>query len=373
MTLAAKPPWLTGGPLGASLSLLREAFDAFNEDKAPRLGAALAYFSLFSLAPLFIILSSIAGLVFGEAQAQAHLFEIIRTLVGTSGAETVRSLAVNANRTGGGWLTTLLGTLLLLLGASGAFLQLTDALNSVWGLRIKPKGSIWHQIEQQFIALISVLVTGGLLALILFLSTYITLLARFVEGSLPGGPLLWQGINYLLSFALLTVLFAMMFEYLPSAILAWRDAWAGAAFTSGLFSLGIVLLGIYIGKTNLTTTFGASSSLVIILLWVFYSAQILLFGAEFTKVLAKRHGRPIRPDDRSLPILPAPMLPVFVPREPEQKKQKKQKKQEKQEPILGLWLWFALCLLCLLCFLVLCAFSRLRKSPLLRGGLEKAS
>lgn len=357
MTLAVKPAWLTGGPLGASFSLLRAAYDAFNADKASRLGAALAYFSLFSIAPLIIILSSIAGLVFGEAIARAHLFSLLRTLMGPSSAETIRFLAANSFRGGGGLWGTILGSVLLLLGAAGAFLQLKDAFDTVWGVRIETRGSLWTAIELQIMAVVSLLVTGGIFTGIILLSTALTLLERFV-GTPPGGNLAWQSLNFLFSFTLLTLLFALMYEWIPSGKPAWREAWSGGAFTSALFSVGMILLGIYFGRSNLASVYGASSSLVILLLWVFYSAQILLFGAEFTKVLALRNGRPIRsetspPEAKSLPAALSPSLPC---------------REKQKNPTL--WASFALCFLLFCFFCFFCFLNSLKKSPLFRGGRE---
>ena len=282
--------------LRTGYELVRDAASAWSEDKAPRLGAALAYYSVFSLAPLLVIAIAIAGFVFGTAAAERQVVTTLDGLVGPTGARAIHQLLENANQPGQGLMATIFGVGTLLLGASGLFGQLKDALNTVWGVAPKPGTSLWGTVRERFFSITLVLGTGFLLLVSLVLSALISAAAAYFSHLLPGNEGLWQAVNQGVAFTATAGIFALMFHYLPDAEVAWRDVWVGALITAGLFTVGKYALGVYLGNSSVTSPFGAAGSLVIVLLWVYYSAQIMLFGAELTKVYANRCGSRIRPD-----------------------------------------------------------------------------
>jgi membrane protein len=259
------------------------------EDKAPRLGAALAYYTIFSIAPLLIIAIAVAGLVFGPQAAQGSIVGQIRGLVGETGAEEIQTIIRSAHKPTIGTIVGIFGVATLLFGASGVFGELQDALNTIWHVPNR-QNSIWGSIKERFPSFLMVLGTGFLLLVSLLLSAGVAALGRFVAGWLPVSENLAHAISFLVSFTSTTVLFAMIFKILPQTRIAWSDVWVGAAVTALLFDIGKLLIGLYLGKSSIASTYGAASSLAIVLAWVYYSAQILYFGAEFTRVYAKSHG-----------------------------------------------------------------------------------
>jgi membrane protein len=276
-------------------SLLKQAFDEFNQDGAPRLAAALSYFTIFSIAPLLIVVIAVAGLAFGQDAVRGQLDDQIEGLVGAEGASIVQELVQNANRPNQGTIAAIIGVVTLLLGAGGAFGQLQDSLNIAWGVK-PPNRGIWGTIRARFLSFSMVLGVGFLLLVSLVLSAIISGVQNFLSDMLPTGGVLLQIGNQALSFGVIMVMFAMIFKFLPDTKVEWRDVWVGAAFTAALFSIGKYLIGLYLGSSGVSSSYGAAGSLVIILLWIFYSAQIFLFGAEFTQVYARRHGSKIGED-----------------------------------------------------------------------------
>jgi membrane protein len=272
-------------------SLLGEVFHDWNEDKAPRLGAALAYYSVFSLAPLVVIAIGIAALVFDEQTARGGIVREIEETLGQPAARAIEDLMKHAQKSGQSGLATALGLVVLLFGASGVFIQLQDALNTIWKVTPKAGGGLWTMIRDRLLSFAVVLGTGFLLLVSLVVSAALAALSKFLtSAALPGGIFLWQVVTGLVSLAIITLLFALIYKVLPALRIAWKDVWIGAAVTALLFTGGKFLLGWYLGQGSTASAFGAAGSLVVILIWVYYSAQILLFGAEFTRVYAKRFG-----------------------------------------------------------------------------------
>jgi len=296
-------------------SLLKETFNEWSEDKAPRLGAALAYYTIFSLAPLLIIVTGIAGLIFGEQAARGQIVAQLRETAGEPTASAIEELLKNTQETGGGSLAAILGLALLLFGATGMFVQLQDALNTIWKVTPKPGRPILSMLRDRLLSFALVVGTAFLLLLLLVVSAALAALNRFMPpNALPGDTHGWQVINALVSFAFCTLLFAMIYKILPDVRIAWRDVWVGAAVTALLFTAGKYLLSLYLGQSSTTSAFGAAASLVIVLLWVYYSAQILLFGAEFTRAYADRFGSQVCPTENAVRITPEQLARQGMPR-----------------------------------------------------------
>jgi len=272
------------------LGIFKQTAIEFSQDKVPRLGAALAYYTIFSLAPLLLIVIAIAGLAFGHDAAQNKIFEQLRGVLGATTAEGVQEMVKNAAKPKSGTVATVLGVVTLLLGASGVFGQLKDALNTIWDVKPKEKRGVMGMVKDRFLSFAMVLGLGFLLLVSLVIDTAIAAMGKFAGNHLPGGEALWHIVELAFSFCVITVLMAGIFRLLPDLKIEWRDVWLGAALTSLLFVLGKFALGIYFAKSAVGSSFGAAGSLVLVLLWVYYSAQILLFGAEFTQVYARSHG-----------------------------------------------------------------------------------
>ena len=288
--------------LKAVWGLLQETFSEWNKDKASRLAAALAYYTVFSLAPLLIIVIAIAGSVFGEEAARGEIVKQIQGLVGKDGAEFIQTAIENASKPAAGTIASIISIVALLFGASGIFAELQDALNTVWEVQPKPERGLLNIIRNRFLSFTMVLGVGFLLLVSLVVTATLSALVNFVGDVLPGIDALWQLVNFILSFVVTTVLFGLIYKVLPDVKIAWSDVWIGATITSLLFSIGRFLLGQYLGNSSFGSTYGAAGSLVVILAWVFYAAQILFFGAEFTQVYARRYGSQIVPAKNAVPL-----------------------------------------------------------------------
>ena len=282
--------------------LLKQTFDEWSEDKASRLAAALAYYTIFSIAPLLVIVIAIAGLVFGEEAARGEIVAQIQGLVGRSGAEVIETAIQNANQPATGSIASIISIGALLFGAIGVFAQLQDALNTIWEVQPKPDRPIKGFVRRNFLSFSMVLGIGFLLLVSLILSATLSAMSTYFSHLIPGFDVLWQVINFLVAFGITTFLFAMIFKFLPNVHITWGDVWIGALITSFLFSIGRFLLGLYLGNGSFGSTYGAAGSLIIILAWVYYAAQILFFGAEFTQVYARRYGSQIRPDKNAVSL-----------------------------------------------------------------------
>jgi membrane protein len=271
------------------------------DDKVPMMGAALAYYTVFSIAPFLVIVISVAGLIFGEDAARKSIDDEISHTVGGEVAGAIDKLLANAATPQGYSVATGIGVIVLLFGASGVFVQLQDSLNTIWKVVPKPGRGIMGVIRDRIPSFAVVFGTGFLLLVSLVLSAALSALTKQLAGdSLPGGLQFWQLVNDLVSLALITLLFALIYKVLPDAKIAWRHVWTGAAITAVLFTIGKTLIGFYLGQSSTTSPFGAAGSLVIILIWVYYSAQIILFGAEFTRVLSMKSGLRIIPAENAI-------------------------------------------------------------------------
>jgi membrane protein len=275
--------------------LLKEAASDWSRDRAPRLGAALAYYTVFSIVPLLIVIIALIGLFFGEDAAQSAIMGQISSLVGEQSAAAIKDMIQRAEQPSTGLVATVVAVVTLLFGASGVFGQLQDALNTVWGVEPKEGRGVWGFIKDRFLSFVAVVGTGFLLLVSLVLSSALAALGKWFSGVLPLPEVVLQALNFMVSFVVITGLFALIFKVLPDARVAWRDVWVGAALTAALFSIGKFAIGLYLGKSNVASAYGAAGSLVIVLVWVYYSAQILLYGAEFTQVYANRLGERIVP------------------------------------------------------------------------------
>jgi membrane protein len=288
---------------GESFDLLKNAAGEWLEDDAPTLGAALAYYTVFSLAPLLIISISIAGWFFGQEAAQGQIFEQLRGLIGESSAQAMQDMVQSAQRTPKtGIAATIIGVVTLLFGASGVFGQLQTSLNRIWGVEPKPGRGILGIIQDRILSFGFILVVGFLLLVSLILTAAIALLGEWFGGMVPAIETFVHMINFVMSLAVITMLFAMMFKFLPNAKIAWRDVWIGAFITAVLFTIGKFVLGLYLGKSGVDSSYGAAGSLIVLLLWVYYSSQILFYGAEFTQVYANRFGSRVAPDETAVAV-----------------------------------------------------------------------
>ena len=268
-------------------SVLKEAAMSFAGDNAPRLGAALAYYTVFSMAPLILITIAIAGAIFGEEAAQGEVFARMRGLIGHTGAEVVNEMVSDAARAGTGAIAATLGIAALLFGAAGVFGQLRAALNTIF--HVQPTGGpiVMHFLKERFLSLATVVVIGFLLLVALVVDTAISAAGDYMEHRLLGGEALWHVVELLVSTAMITVLFALVFRYMPDARIPWRNVWFGSIVTAVLFSIGKFALGLYLGKKATESSQSAAGALIVLLLWVYYSAQIVFFGAELTRAYSR--------------------------------------------------------------------------------------
>lgn len=270
--------------------ILKAAAIKWDSDNVPRMGAALAYYSLFALAPLLVVAIGVAGLAFGAEAARGEVVHQIDGLIGKNGAEAVQSMLIAARKPEQSILAAILGLITLFLGATSAFSALQGSLNTIWNVKTPEQNLVRGFIRNRLLSFGMVLCVGFLLLVSLALSAALAALGSFMEARLPGGTFLWQAINFVVSFAFITLLFAMIFKVLPNLRLAWRDVWVGSLLTSFFFSVGKFLIGLYLGRSSVGSTYGAAGSVVIILLWVYYSSQTVLFGAEVTQAYVQRFG-----------------------------------------------------------------------------------
>jgi membrane protein len=270
--------------------LLRQAGAGWLADNAPRLGAALAFYTLFSLAPVLIVAVSVAGFIFGHNAAQGEILRQFQGLMGVQGATAIETIIQSTNRPALGVLATTMGLLAILVGASGAFNELQDALNIIWKVDRSGKGYWKITSRQRFFSLGLVVATGFLLLASLVVTAVLSAAEKVVSHLFPLPVLLLESIHIVFSFGVITILFALIFKFIPDTTIPWGDVRMGAAVTSLLFTAGKVIIGLYLGHSALTSAYGAAASLVIFLIWIYYSAQILLFGAELTHVYAQKYG-----------------------------------------------------------------------------------
>jgi membrane protein len=272
-------------------ALLKKVFNSWLDDDVPSMGAALAYYTLFSLAPLLLIAISVAGLVFGQEAARGEIESQLRSLMGEPGASAVQALLASVGKPAESSLATLVGVLLLLIGATTVFGELQSALDRIWRVpAAAPVRGWFHLIRARLLSFGMILVIGFLLMVSLVLSAALAAMERLWSPFFDGWIQIASAGNAAAGFALVTAMFALIYKVMPRAQVLWRDVWTGALFTALLFSLGKALIGFYIGRSGIVSGFGAAGSLVVVLLWVYYSAQIFLIGAEFTWVYANLFG-----------------------------------------------------------------------------------
>lgn len=280
----------------AIFELVRDTFKEWTEDKAARLGASLAYYTVFSLGPLLLIGIAIASLVFDTRQAQAQVVSTIQGVVGKEAADVIKQTIEKGNIGGANIIATVIGIVTLLFGASGVFGQLKDALNTIWEVQPKPGLGFMAMIKDRFFSFTMVLGTGFLLLVSLVVTAAVSALGTYLSDALPGADILWQIVNFAISIGVVTVMFALLFRFLPDVKITWKDVWVGALVTAILFIAGQLLLAFYISTGNVGESFGAAGALIIVLVWIYYSAQILFLGAEFTQVYTNRFGSHVRPE-----------------------------------------------------------------------------
>ena len=269
-------------------ALLVRAGSQWLAHKDARLGAALAYYSIFSMGPLIVIAISVAGLLLGEEAVRGEVAAGLRGLLGDSGAEAVNTMLAAADKPTQGIIATVIGVGALIFAAIGVVMQLKDALNTIWEVEAKPTKGIWGFLRTYVISFAGVLSLGFLLLVSMLLTTALSAAGKYLGTFLPEAAL--QATGFVVSFLVIALLFAMMFKWLPDVKIAWADVWLGAILTAALFELGKFLIALYIGKQGLESTYGAAASIVVVLVWVYYSAQIVLFGAEFTNARAKQRS-----------------------------------------------------------------------------------
>ena len=281
--------------LRLALPVVKTALRASAEDRLPMMGAALAYYTIFSIAPLLVISMGLAGVFFGESGGR-EILDAIAGVAGNRGAQAIVAMVESAaSRPHAGLVATVIGVVTLLIGASGVFGQLQESLNVIWRVHPAPRTPWSVTIRRRLLSFGMVGVIAFILLASLLVTAGLTAAGKWVQGSLPGGSAPWQAVNALVSLLVVTFLFALIYKVLPDARMPWRDALRGGFWTSALFTAGKHAIGLYLGSTGIASTYGAAGSVVVLLLWVYYSAQIVLFGAELTRayaLLEGRHGAP---------------------------------------------------------------------------------
>jgi membrane protein len=267
------------------------------EDDVPRLGASLAYYTLFAIAPVLLVATAIAGLAFGPQAVRGEIVGQIDYLVGREGARAVQSLLEGASQRRAGYLATIVGSVTLVLAATGAFLELQTALNTIWRVKPNPTNATFTAFVMDRVRSFGLVVAIGFLLLVsLAVSAALAALGSWLERISPGMPLVWNAMNVLVSLVVITALFTLLYAFLPDVKLRGRDVVVGAFVTAVLFTIGKQLIGFYLGQSTTASTYGAAGSVIVLLLWVYYSSQVVLVGAEFTRIYTQRQGRRPRPE-----------------------------------------------------------------------------
>lgn len=272
-------------------ALVKDALSAWIDDYAPSMGAALSYYSVFSLGPLLVIVISLAGLVFGEEAVRGELFGQIDGLMGPQAAEGIQEMLAHVSKPSTGILGTVVGVVILLVGATTVFAELQDALDRIWRAPVRARTSgLWSLLRARLLSFGMIVGVAFLLLVSLVTGAVVSALGKWWGGWFGGWEWLLQVINAAVGFAMTTAVFAAIYQVMPRVKVAWSDVWVGAAVTAALFTIGRVLIGLYIGKTGVASGFGAAGSVAVIFVWIYYSAQVFLVGAEFTWLYAQRLG-----------------------------------------------------------------------------------
>lgn len=286
-------------------SFIGEVFREFSNDNASKLSASLSYYTIFSLAPMLMIVISIAGIFLGKEAIQGELFGQINNLIGNAAAKQIQELIKNAEQSNKSGIAAIIGFGTLLLGATGVFAEIQDSINYIWSLKAKPKNSWLKYIINRFLSFSLILTLGFLLLISLTINALLSLFDKqlqiYFESSFT--VFIFMVVNTFFIWATITLLFGVIIKVLPDGKVSWKDTLVGAGITSFLFMIGKFLIGIYLGQSSVTSAYGAAGSIVLILLWVYYSSIILYFGAEFTKVYTRRYGTPIEPNSNAVFII----------------------------------------------------------------------
>jgi membrane protein len=280
---------------------MKETFSQWSEDEASRLAASLALYTLLSIAPLLVIAIAVAGLAFGDEAARGQIGHQIATVVGPQAGQSIESLVANAKTPSSGIISSVVGIVVGLFGASGVFGELQSSLNRIWEVKPKPGRGIKGVLRDRFWSFSMVMGVAFLLLVSLVVSAALASVSGFFKGLIQL-PFLWEAGNVLVNLAVTSLLFALIFKLVPDVKIAWRDVWIGGVVTAILFSIGRVALAWYVGRSATVSPFGAAGSLVALIVWVYYSAQILFMGAEFAQVYASRYGSRIVPSENAVPI-----------------------------------------------------------------------
>ncbi len=283
--------------------LLKDSAIAWDDDNIGQQGAALSFFTVFSLSPLLVLVIVLSSFGFGQEAASGHLVRQIRGLIGVEGAVFIQSLLSTAYKSDSNVLTAVFSVVMLLLGSTAVFIQLRDSLNMIWRVQQKPMGTIRGFVRVRLLSFAMIVGIGFLLLVSLIVSAMLAATSDYLSDRFSIVTGLVRLIDFVISFVGITIIFACLFKFLPAVILQWKDAWVGASVTSLLFSVGKILIGLYLGNGSIGSTFGAASSLVIIMLWAYYSSQIVLFGAEFTRFYSKRFGTIIIPNENAVHVV----------------------------------------------------------------------
>lgn len=288
---------------GSAWRLLKTTCVEWMKDDTFRLAASLAFYTIFSLAPVLLIATGVASMFLAREAATERIVAEVQTLVGADGAQAVRQVLDASRGLGkGAWAITT-GVVTFLLGVTSVFAELQAALNNIWDVQANPRrGVIWKLVVDRLRSFTIALAVGFLLLTSLVVSAALTALQDYLNAWMPGIPALWQIVNIVASFLLVAVLFAMIYKYLPDAKITWSDVWIGAVVTAALFTIGKYAIGLYLGQTAVASAFGAAGSFAVLLIWIYYSALISFFGAEFTQVYARMYGSRIRPSSHAIRV-----------------------------------------------------------------------
>ena len=309
----------TKGLLSKTWYLLKTTFNEFNDDNAIKLSASLSYYTIFALPPLMIIIITVCGFFFGKDAVTGQLYGQINGLVGNDAAIQIQNAIKNVELSNSNVFATIFGGAMLLIGASGVFAEIQSSINFIWGLRAKPNKGIKKFIQNRLMSFSMIASVGFLLLVSLLVNSVMDLLSARLKLYFPESTVyLFYGLNTIIVFLIITLLFAIIFRTLPDGNIKWKDAFIGASSTSILFMIGKFAIGFYLGSSTVATVYGAAGSIIIILLWVYYSAIILYFGAEYTKVYARAFGGSISPNEYSVEI----QKEIFEIIEPENKESK---------------------------------------------------
>jgi len=282
-------------PVPNVVSLVKKTIGEASEDKIPRLAASLSYYTVLSLSPLLAVAIAVAGLIFGEEAARGQIASELQSVFGLQAGEAIQAIVANAHHRNSSIFSAVVGGVVLLLGASGVFGELQDSLNTIWEVAPRPNRGFKGLLLDRFFSFTMVLGVAFLLLVSLLISAALAAAGKWFSGSVAGGEAIWHAVNFAVSLAIIAALFALLFKVVPDATIAWKDVWIGAVVTALLFVLGKFLIGLYVGKTGVATPFGAAGSLMVIVVWVYYSAHIVFLGAEFTQVYARACGSHIKP------------------------------------------------------------------------------